>query len=391
MINMIKLLSKIFIKDRDNVSDANVRRAYGILCSLVGVGLNILLFAFKYIAGVVSGSIAITADAFNNLTDAGSSVITLLGFRLAAARPDAEHPFGHGRIEYLSGVAVAVVIIVVGVELARSSIEKILTPTPMDASLLPMVILALSILVKLYMYAYNKSVGKHINSPGMSATAVDSISDVVSTSAVLICVLISRFTSVNLDGWVGAAVALFIIYSGFMAAKDAISPLLGNPPSAELVQSIERIVMSHSEVLNIHDLIVHDYGPGRLIISLHAEVPGSGNVFELHDTIDTIEYELGKELGCTAVIHMDPISTDDNKTSEMRAVVAEAVKDIDPRITIHDFRIVDGPTHTNVIFDAVLPQDLLDSGAEIKTRIEDIVHSNWSTAHPKVHIDRAFL
>ena len=388
---MIKLLSKIFIKDRDNVSDANVRRAYGILCSLVGVGLNILLFAFKYIAGVVSGSIAITADAFNNLTDAGSSVITLLGFRLAAARPDAEHPFGHGRIEYLSGVAVAVVIIVVGVELARSSIEKILTPTPMDASLLPMVILALSILVKLYMYAYNKSVGKHINSPGMSATAVDSISDVVSTSAVLICVLISRFTSVNLDGWVGAAVALFIIYSGFMAAKDAISPLLGNPPSAELVQSIERIVMSHSEVLNIHDLIVHDYGPGRLIISLHAEVPGSGNVFELHDTIDTIEYELGKELGCTAVIHMDPISTDDNKTSEMRAVVAEAVKDIDPRITIHDFRIVDGPTHTNVIFDAVLPQDLLDSGAEIKTRIEDIVHSNWSTAHPKVHIDRAFL
>ncbi|MEG1632694.1 MAG: cation diffusion facilitator family transporter [Oscillospiraceae bacterium] len=388
---MIGLLSRIFIKNNENVTDERVRRAYGMLCGIFGIFLNLLLFAGKYIAGVLSGSIAITADAFNNLSDAGSSVVTLLGFRLAAAKPDYQHPFGHGRIEYLSGVVVSIIIVVVGFELGRGSLDKILAPAAMETGLLSILILCVSILVKGYMFVYNRSVGKKINSPAMDATAMDSISDCVATSVVLICSLIYRFSGVNLDGWGGAAVALFIIYSGFAAAKETLSPLLGNPPDPEFVQAIDDIVMSHPEIVNIHDLVVHDYGPGRRMISLHAEVPGDGDIYALHDAIDTAEYELFHKLGCKAVIHMDPISTDDDKINNMRHVLMEAALGVDPRITIHDFRIVDGPTHTNVIFDAVLP---LDSGLNddvVKKQLEDVVHALWENSHPKVNIDKPYI
>ena len=388
---MITLLSKIFIPDRDNVASPAVRRAYGALCSIVGISLNVLLFALKYIAGMLAGSIAVTADAFNNLSDAGSSVITLLGFRLAAKKPDPGHPFGHGRIEYISGVAVSIIIIVVGVQLGLESIDKIRSPEPVDAGLLPMLILAASICVKGYMYFYNRAIGKKINSPGMRATASDSLSDSVATLVVLISMLITRFTSVNIDGWSGAAVALFIIWSGFSAARDTLDPLLGRAPDPELVRRICDIVMAHPEVLNVHDLVVHDYGPGRLMVSLHAEVPGNGDIFELHDVIDTAEYELQKELGCAAVIHMDPISTDDSKVSRMCAELKEAVDGMGYNITIHDFRIVDGPTHTNVIFDAVLPLDCPLSEDEAKSALETLVRSLWDNTHPKVHIDRPFV
>lgn len=388
---MITLLARLFIKDRDKVADAAVRRAYGMLCSLTGIGLNVLLFLGKYLAGRLSGSIAMTADAFNNLSDAGSSVITLLGFRMAAKKPDLGHPFGHGRIEYLSGVAVSIIIIVVGVQLGLESIDKIMNPQPVDAGLLPMLVLVASICVKGYMFAYNRGIGRKINSPGMAATAMDSLSDSIATSVVLISMLLSRFAGVNADGWGGIAVACFIIFSGFKAAKETLSPLLGNPPDPQLVHDITNIVLSHSEVMNVHDLIVHDYGPGRLMVSLHAEVPGNGNIYALHDTIDTIEYELSSKLGCDAVIHMDPVSPDGTKTAHMRDELAEAAKSIDPRLSIHDFRIVDGPTHTNVIFDAVLPNDSKLTEEEAVAQLEALVHSLWQNSHPKVHIDRPFV
>lgn len=388
---MITLLARLFIKDRDKVADAAVRRAYGMLCSLTGIGLNVLLFLGKYLAGRLSGSIAMTADAFNNLSDAGSSVITLLGFRMAAKKPDPGHPFGHGRIEYLSGVAVSIIIIVVGVQLGLESIDKIMNPQPVDAGLLPMLVLVASICVKGYMFAYNRDIGRKINSPGMAATAMDSLSDSIATSVVLISMLLSRFAGVNADGWGGIAVACFIIFSGFKAAKETLSPLLGNPPDPQLVHDITNIVLSHSEVMNVHDLIVHDYGPGRLKVSLHAEVPGNGNIYALHDTIDTIEYELSSKLGCDAVIHMDPVSPDGTKTAHMRDELAEAAKSIDPRLSIHDFRIVDGPTHTNVIFDAVLPNDSKLTEEEAVAQLETLVHSLWQNSHPKVHIDRPFV
>ena len=388
---MITLLARLFIKDRDKVADAAVRRAYGMLCSLTGIGLNVLLFLGKYLAGRLSGSIAMTADAFNNLSDAGSSVITLLGFRMAAKKPDPGHPFGHGRIEYLSGVAVSIIIIVVGVQLGLESIDKIMNPQPVDAGLLPMLVLVASICVKGYMFAYNRGIGRKINSPGMAATAMDSLSDSIATSVVLISMLLSRFAGVNADGWGGIAVACFIIFSGFKAAKETLSPLLGNPPDPQLVHDITNIVLSHSEVMNVHDLIVHDYGPGRLMVSLHAEVPGNGNIYALHDTIDTIEYELSSKLGCDAVIHMDPVSPDGTKTAHMRDELAEAAKSIDPRLSIHDFRIVDGPTHTNVIFDAVLPNDSKLTEEEAVAQLAALVHSLWQNSHPKVHIDRPFV
>ena len=388
---MITLLAKLFIKDRDRVQDAAVRRAYGMLCSLTGIGLNVLLFLGKYLAGRLAGSIAMTADAFNNLSDAGSSVITLLGFRMAAKKPDPGHPFGHGRIEYLSGVAVSLIIIVVGVQLGLESIEKIRSPEPVDASLLPMIVLLASICVKGYMFAYNRGIGRKINSPGMSATAVDSLSDCIATGVVLISMLLARFADINADGWGGAAVAAFIIFSGFKAARETLSPLLGSPPDPQLVQDITDIVLAHPEVMNIHDLIVHDYGPGRLMVSLHAEVPGDGDIFGLHDAIDTAEYELESKLGCDAVIHMDPVSPDGTKTAHMRGELAEAAKAIDPRLSIHDFRIVDGPTHTNVIFDAVLPNDSALTEDEARSALETLVHSLWKNSHPKVHIDRPFV
>lgn len=278
-----------------------------------------------------------------------------------------------------------------GVQLGLESIDKIMNPQPVDAGLLPMLVLVASICVKGYMFAYNRGIGRKINSPGMAATAMDSLSDSIATSVVLISMLLSRFAGVNADGWGGIAVACFIIFSGFKAAKETLSPLLGNPPDPQLVHDITNIVLSHSEVMNVHDLIVHDYGPGRLMVSLHAEVPGNGDIYALHDTIDTIEYELSSKLGCDAVIHMDPVSPDGTKTAHMRDELAEAAKSIDPRLSIHDFRIVDGPTHTNVIFDAVLPNDSKLTEEEAVAQLEALVHSLWQNSHPKVHIDRPFV
>lgn len=388
---MITLLSRWFIRDRDHVTDPAVRRAYGQLCGLTGIGLNVLLFIGKFLAGTISGSIAITADAFNNLSDAGSSVITLLGFRLAGRKPDPEHPFGHGRIEYISGLIVSGLILLMGAELAKTSFDKILHPAAVDFSVIAMVILAVSILVKLYMSLYNRQIGKKINSAAMAATAADSISDAISTSAVLAAMLVAKFSGLMIDGYVGMIVAVLILISGVKAAKETIAPLLGQAPEAEFVQQIERIVMSHPPICGIHDLIVHDYGPGRVMISLHAEVPAGGDMLELHDVIDNAEIALRRELNCEAVIHMDPIVTDDGITSELRAKVSELVKTIDERITIHDFRIVPGNTHTNLIFDAVVPFDIGISAQEVSERISRLVSEMDSNYFAVVLVEHSYV
>lgn len=387
---MITLLVKLFIKERDNTDAPKVRRAYGILCSLAGIFLNILLFAGKYFAGIVSGSIAITADAFNNLSDAGSSLITLIGFKFSGLKADSEHPFGHGRIEYLSGFGVAVMILLMGFELAKSSISKIIHPETVDSSMLTVMILIIAICIKFYMAFYNRSIGKKINSSAMNATAIDSLSDSLATTVVLLSVLILRLTDINIDGYSGLLVALFIIYAGFHSAKDTISPLLGQPADPELVKKIHDIVMAHDEIIGIHDLLVHDYGPGRLMISLHGEVSGDGNIFELHDAIDRIENELNEKLHCEAVIHMDPVEVNNACITETKNLLAEKIKALDSGITIHDFRMVTGPTHTNLIFDAVIPFDSHLSDEEAREKIMELVDREFENCVAVVKIDKKY-
>ena len=373
---MISILSRIFIKNHTETSDPGVRRAYGVLCGAVGIFLNVLLFAAKYLAGTLTGSIAIVADAFNNLSDAGSSIITLLGFKLAAKKPDRDHPYGHGRFECIAGLVVSFVILMMGFDLAKTSVTKIIHPEAVDFSILSICILIGSILVKLYMALYNRAVGKRISSAAVLATATDSLSDVCATTMVLAATLIARFTGVNIDGWAGAIVSLVILWAGYNAAKDTIDPLLGQAPDPEFVQRIADIVNRYPDVVGIHDLAVHDYGAGRVMISLHAEVPSSGDIMALHDVIDTIERDLQDELNCSAVIHMDPISTDDQLITSTRELLKERIHaQISPDISIHDFRMVPGPTHTNVIFDAVVPYEFAMSDAQVQEKISSLVRA----------------
>lgn len=386
---MIRLLIKLFIKQDDNPNNPDTRRAYGMLCSMVGVFLNVLLFAGKYLAGVMSGSIAIMADALNNLSDAGSSLITLIGFKFAGLKADAEHPFGHGRFEYISGFIVAGAILLMGAELIKSSVAKILSPSPVDTSLLAVGILFASVCVKLYMCFYNRRIGKQIDSSAMRATAMDSLSDSVATSVVLLSMLIVKYTGFNVDGWCGVLVALFILYTGYSAAKDTLSPLLGQSPAPEFIEQIKEITLAHKEIVGIHDLVVHDYGPGRIMISLHGEVPGNGNIFELHDVIDQTEKELKQKLGCDTVIHMDPIVVDDEEISAMKRDVAELVREIGEDLTIHDFRMVEGPTHTNLIFDVVVPFNVKITDKEVCEKIEQNVQAKWSNYFVVLNVDHS--
>ena len=326
---MISLLAKKFIKNREDVTSPAVRQAYGMLCGIVGIGFNVLLFALKLLAGTLSGSIAITADAFNNLSDAGASIVTLLGFKLAGQKPDPEHPFGHGRLEYISGLIVSIVILLMGFELLRDAVGAILHPEAVECSVLTVAILLVSICAKFYMYCYNRGVGKKISAAVMQATAADSLSDCAATAAVLLATLAGYFLHWQIDGWCGLVVSLLILWAGVQAARDTLSPLLGQPPSEEFVQEIRDIVMESQVVCGIHDLVVHDYGPGRVMISLHAEVPAHGDILALHDEIDNVEKKLHDRLGCEAVIHMDPIVTDDETTNAAHQMIASLVRGID--------------------------------------------------------------
>ena len=371
---MITFLASLFIKDSKNYKEPSVRQAYGVLSGAVGIGLNILLFFGKWLAGTISGSIAIIADAFNNLSDDGSSIITLIGFRLSGQEPDPEHPFGHGRMEYISGLLVSVAILVMGFELIGSSIGKLRSPEPIESSALVFGILIASILVKLYMFFYNHSLSKKIESAAMKATSVDSLSDTVATTLVLIATLISKYTGLLLDGWFGILVGLFILYTGGSTLKETIDLLLGQPPKQEFIDEVKEIVLGHSMVHGVHDLIVHDYGPGRVMISLHAEVDVNGDIQDIHEQIDHIEHELQEKLHCSATIHMDPIVTDDKEVLAMKAKVEEMVHFLDESFSMHDFRMVKGSTRTNLIFDVEVPRKTSYTDNEIVNWLKERIH-----------------
>ena len=388
---MIGLLAKLFVKNYKNTEEPQVRGSYGVLCSIVGIIQNVLLFAGKYVVGVISGSLAIMADALNNLFDAGSSVVTMMGFKFAAKRADMHHPFGHGRYEYIAGLVVSFLIMLMGVELFQSSVEKIMNPQGMVSGWATLVVLLLSIGVKMYMSLYNRKIGEKIDSAAMKATAMDSLSDCISTAVVFLCTILYQVWNVNLDGWGGLLVALFILYTGIISVKETTSPLLGQAPEPEYVEQIESIVRSHPEILGIHDLIVHDYGPGHSLISLHGEVSGEGNIYVLHDLIDCIEMELQEKLGCEAVIHMDPIAADNELVQAMRIKTEALLKEIHPKISVHDFRMVEGPTHTNLVFDAVVPREIADSDEKAKTMIQEKIRELGSQYRAVIKIDRFYV
>ncbi len=353
---MIWLLSKIFIKNPKDYQNEKTRESYGVLSGFLGIFLNLVLFGFKLVAGLLTGAVSITADAFNNLTDAGSSIITLIGIKKASKKADEDHPFGHGRIEYIAGMLVAVLILFVAYELISSSIEKIISPNSVELSTIAIIILSVSVAIKLYMFLYNFLLSKKINSLVLKATAMDSISDTISTAVVLIAFLVSPLLPFAIDGYIGALVALFIFYTGFKSLKETANALLGEKPDKELVENIQNYVLNYDEkVLGIHDLIIHNYGVGKTIISLHCEVSNKEDVNVLHEMIDGIEIGLNHNFKCMATIHMDPIVVDCELTNETKRKVEEKLKEINPEYTLHDFRMTYGETNTNLIFDVVIP------------------------------------
>jgi cation diffusion facilitator family transporter len=388
---MVHFLVRRLAPEGAAAADSAVRRRCGTASGGIGVGLNLLLCAGKFTAGAVTGSISILADAFNNLTDAGSSVVTLIGFRLAGQKPDKDHPFGHGRMEYLSGLIVALLILLVGFELGKSSVEKILHPEQVAFSALSAAILALSVCVKLWMFWFNRALSRRIDSTALNATAADSLADAVTTTVVLLGLFIGKLTGLHIDGWLGAAVAVFILRSGVGTLKDTLDPLLGQPPEPAFVQGIQGTVLAHPEVVGVHDLIVHDYGPGRRLISLHAEVPADADIMAAHDVIDHIERELHEKYAVEAVIHMDPILVGDEATDRLRALVARHAREIDPAITIHDFRMTGGPLHTNLIFDMMVPHSCPLSEEELKGRIAQAMRQEDERYFTVVEIDRPYL
>lgn len=388
---MVTLFSKFFIKNPNDYQSPAVRRAYGTLCSVVGIFLNILMFAGKFIAGNIANSVSITADAFNNLSDAGSSIITLFGFRLSGKKPDPDHPFGHGRIEYLSGLAVSVLILLMGFELMKSSITKLIHPEPVEASLLAGGIMVAAILIKLYMAFYNKTIGKKIDSAAMAAVAADSLSDTISTVVVLVSMILSKFIDFPIDAVAGIFVALLILKTGLESVRDTVAPLLGQAPDPEFVKQIEEITMESPYIVGIHDLIVHDYGPGRVFISLHAEVPGNEDVFVLHDEIDNAEFRLKDRLGCEVTIHLDPIDVDNEHVAQMKEEVAKILKEYDEVLTFHDFRMVPGETHTNLIFDVVVPAKYKMTNEEVHDAIKAEVEEHCFKCFAVITVEQSYV
>lgn len=386
---MVRKIAVAFVpKDGTEVEKRSI---YGMVCGFVGIFFNIILFVGKLLAGIITSSISITADALNNLSDAGSSIVTLAGFKLAAQKPDSKHPYGHGRIEYLAGLAVAAVILIMGFELFRDSIGKVLHPQDTEFSYVVIFILLASILVKCYMAYYNYSIGKEIDSAAVRAAAMDSMSDCIATGAVLVTTVLNHLYGWQLDGYCGILVSLFIMYSGIQAARDSVDPLLGIEPDEEFLQQIEDISLSFDEnIVGIHDLMVHDYGPGRKIISLHAEVPADSNMIQIHDVIDNLEKKLSKDLGCMATIHMDPVAVNDPEVKELKLQVADLAKEVLDAITIHDFRVVKGDTHTNLIFDMVVPFSCKCTDREMADMVADKIKEKLgNNYYAVIDVDRA--
>ena len=374
----------------DDPQSPKARRRCGMMSGGIGIALNLLLFLGKLLAGIATASIAVTADAFNNLSDAASSVVTLVGFRLASQEADEEHPFGHGRMEYLAGLVVAILILLVGTELAQSSIQKIIHPEPVVFSPLSAAILAVSVGVKLWMFWFNRGLSRQIDSAALAATAADSLSDSAATGILLLGLVAGHFLSLPLDGWLGLAVALFILRTGWGAAKDTVDPLLGRPMDRALAEDIDRIVLGHQYILGIHDLVYHDYGPGRAMMSFHAEVPADADLLEIHDVIDHVERELKARHHIETCIHMDPVVRD-GRTEDLRQQAARLARDIDPTLSIHDFRVTAGPIHTNILFDVVVPYGFRLTDAQVRTALTQGLKGLSDRYFPVIQVDHSYV
>lgn len=387
---MTKLLVKLFIKDSENYSDKKVRTAYGVLSSITGIVLNLILAGAKYAAGVISGSISITADAINNLSDAGSSIVSFFGVKISAKPPDKDHPYGHGRVEYISAFIVSFFVLFMGVELLKDSVGKIINPEPVKFSFLSLAILIISILCKLWLGVFNKNLGKKINSAPMMAVMKDSFSDCLATGVAAVSIIVSAFSNINIDGYLGVVVAVFIFIAGFDILKETLGDILGRPPEAEFVEEITEKIMSYPHVCGVHDMIIHDYGPSCRFASVHAEVPSDEDIMELHDIIDGIERDIYNEYGMLTSIHMDPVVINDERINELKKITQDSVSRIDERLSIHDFRVVEGPSHTNLIFDVLLPSDMKCSNREICQKIEDELSKIDERFFCVITVDHAF-
>ena len=388
---MTETLVRLFVKNSRDTTDPAVRTAYGNLASWVGIFCNLLLCAGKFLAGTLSGSISIAADAVNNLSDASSSVVSLIGFKLGARPADDEHPYGHARFEYLAGLAVAVMVLVIGVELLKSSVDKILHPAAVTFSWVAMAVLAASIAVKLWMSLFNRTLGKRINSGSLIATAADSRNDVFSTVAILIGMGITWLTSYNLDGWMGLIVALLIVVGGVQLIMETSNPLLGVAPTEELVQGIYQKILSYDGVLGLHDLNVHNYGPGRCFASVHCEVPAEQDILVSHDIIDNIERDFLRDMNIHLVIHLDPVVTDDERTTKLKQQVEQILNGLSDQISMHDFRVVWGTTHTNVIFDVCVPFGFQWSDTELIQRISEQIANLNATYFAVLTVDHDYV
>lgn len=387
---MTEWLVKKFIKDYKNTKQPAVRVKYALLSGIVGIISNVFLFVTKLVVGMIFQSIAVTADAVNNLTDAGSSVITLVGFKLSSKPADEEHPYGHARIEYVTGFIVSVVIILLGIELIKTSFQKILNPNPINFSYLTVAALIVSILIKLWQGLFYKNLGRRIESAALAATGQDSMNDVISTATVLVAIVFSKLTNNQIDGYMGVAVALFILYSGGQLVLETLNPLLGLAPDPTLVADIEKEILSYEGVLGIHDLMVHSYGPGKLFASVHVEVAAEGDLLASHDMIDNIEREVSDKFNLSLVIHMDPLATNDERVNELRGQVTEIIDLIDQDLSMHDFRVVYGPTHSNLIFDIVVPTKFEVSDKELKETIDREIKKIDSTFNSVITIDKNY-
>ena len=388
---MTSWLIRTFVPNADDTGDPAVRTRYGLVASITCIVCNVLLCVGKGAVGLVSGSVSIVADAVNNLSDASSNVVSLLGFKLASRPADEDHPYGHGRYEYLAGLVVAVLVCAIGINLVGSSAEKIMSPEPTEFGPAVVVVLVGSMAVKLWMAAFNRRLGRAISSETLEATAVDSRNDVIATAAVLASAVVSQLVGVDLDGWAGLAVGGFILWSGVQLVREAVSPLLGKVPDPAYVEHIRDKIMSYPGVLGTHDLMVHDYGPGRQFASAHVEMAAEGNPLDQHDLLDNIEQDFKDDEGLVMTLHYDPIVTNDPQVRDMRHWIDLAVKEIDERLSIHDLRCVPGPTHTNVIFDCVRPTDCALSAAELRARVSELVRGHYPRAICKITVDESYV
>ena len=388
---MTKILIKLFVKDSSDINNEKVRGAYGRIASIVGIVSNLLLCLGKFLVGTISGSVAIAADAVNNLADASASIITLVGFKLSEKPADAEHPFGHARIEYLSALSVAILILVIGVELLKTSVSKIISPEAVTFSYISIGVLIASIIVKIWLAKFNGAIGNKINSKSIIAVAADSKNDVIATSGVLLASIAERITGWQLDGYMGFLVAIFILYSGFGIVKETLSPILGEAPDKEIVKDICSEILAGDGILGMHDLMVHDYGPGRRFASAHAEMSADADVMESHDVIDDIERRVKENFAVHLVLHFDPINTNDEENKRHRDLVLSLVKELDKNLTIHDFRMVKGPGHTNLIFDIVLPVKYHLTDDEVKDYLVKTIQENDDKHYPVITVDHNFI